>query len=124
MRQMTRTFAVEDKFQGKSLQALRLLSKPFARYDSPKSGVRDGALFCYVLTTDPEAYLILEAREEKGGSAWHYAFAPSTVFPLKASFEGKTVWECNIDQPESGPTNTLYQFQYSDERISADSKAP
>ena len=46
----------------------------------------------------------------------------STVFPLKASWEGKKVWECNIDQPESGSTKTLYQFQYGDERITADSK--
>ena len=36
---------------------------------------------CYVLTTDPEAYLMLEAREEKGGPAWHDAFAPFTVSP-------------------------------------------
>jgi hypothetical protein len=123
MRELTRKFAVEDNFHRQSLQPLRLLSKPFARYDSPKSGVLDGALFCYVLTTDPEAYLMLEAREEKGGPAWHYAFAPSTVFPLKASWEGKTVWERNIDQPESGSTKTLYQFKYSDERIIADRKA-
>ena len=30
---------VEDNFHRQSLQPLRLLSKPFARYDSPKSGV-------------------------------------------------------------------------------------
>jgi hypothetical protein len=124
MRELTRRFAVEDNFHRQSLQPLRLLSKPFARYDSPKSGVLDGALFCYVLTTDPEAYLMLEVREEKGVPAWHFAFAPSTVFPLKASWDGKTVWECNIDQPESGSTKTLYQFRYSDERITADPKVP
>ena len=32
--------------------------------------------------------------------------------------------ERNIDRPESGSTKTLYQFQYSDERITADPKTP
>jgi hypothetical protein len=109
MRDLTREFAVQDDFQRESWQELRLLSKPFARYGKPASAVLDGALFCYVLTTDPEAYLMLEARPGKDGPEWQYGFAPSTAYPLRASWKETTVWEHNLDSPETGLTNTLHQ---------------
>ena len=69
---------------------------------------------------------MLEARLEKDGGtpAWRYAFAPSTVYPLKASWKGKPVWEGNIEGTEFGPSNTLYQLQYSDEKIPPEPKGP
>lgn len=118
MRALTREFKVEDNFQRESWQGLRLLPKPFARYGKADSGVLDGALFCYVLTTDPEAYLMLEARVGDQGPEWVYAFAPSTSYPLRASCKGKPVWERNIVEAEIGPNETLYQFPYSTEKVS------
>jgi hypothetical protein len=93
MRTLTRQFAAEDYFRGESWQTLRLLTKPFARYGKPGSEVIDGALFCYVLTTDPEVYLMLEARRGKDGPEWQFAFAPMTVYPVRGLWKGKNVWE-------------------------------
>ena len=93
MQVMAREFVVEDLFKEKSWQNLRMLTKPFARYGKPGDGVTDGVLFAYVLTTDPEAFLMLEVRDGKSGPEWHYAFAPMTIYALKASWKGQQVWE-------------------------------
>jgi hypothetical protein len=124
LRALTRDFSIEDDFERKGWQSLRLLSRPFARYGKEGSGTIDGALFCYALTTDPEAYLMIEARAGKDGPTWEYAFAPSTGYPLRASLKAKTVWERNIEQTEGGPRRNLYQLKYSSEKITAESKSP
>jgi hypothetical protein len=118
MRAICDEFLVEDNFERKSWQELRPLSKPLVRYSQTGTELMDGALFAYVLTTDPEAYLILEARQGKDGRAWHYAFAAATFYPVKASRKGDVVFERNIERAEGGPTQPLYQFLY--ERASAD----
>jgi hypothetical protein len=93
MRGLTREFTIEDKFRDDSWQRLRPLTKPFARYGKAGSDVADGALFAYVLTTDPEAFLLIEARAGSNGAEWQYALAPMTVYALRATLQGKTVWE-------------------------------
>jgi hypothetical protein len=105
---LARQFSAEDHFRGESWQRLRLLSKPFARYGKQGSAVVDGALFCFVLTTDPEVYLMLEARQgtDHDGPAWHYAFAPSTVYAVRGLWQGKNVWELGVRFGE-GPEATF-----------------
>jgi len=93
MRALTRQFSIEDNFRDQGWQRLRLLAKPFARYGKKDAVVVDGALFSYVLTTDPEAYLLIEARAGSNGLEWQYALAPMTVYALRASLQGKVVWE-------------------------------
>ena len=92
MRDLAAGFAVADDFREKGWQALRPMPKPFARYGKPGSPLIDGAVFCFALGTDPEAYLMLEARAGKGGPGWQYAFAPQTSYALKASWKGQEVW--------------------------------
>jgi hypothetical protein len=93
MKEMVEAFEVSDDFRKNGWQALRPMPKPFARYGKPGTATIDGALFCFALGTDPEAFLMLEAREGKDGNGWHYAFAPQTIYALKASSKGKVVWE-------------------------------
>ena len=80
------------RLSARGWQTLRMLTKPFARYGDQSPELIDGALFCYVLTTDPEAYLLLEARHGKNGPEWQYGLAPMTVYPLRASLKGAEVW--------------------------------
>jgi hypothetical protein len=54
---------------------LRLLNQPVYRYASEAGGVIDGGLFALVESTDPEAWLMLEAVKADGGSAWRFAVA-------------------------------------------------
>jgi hypothetical protein len=62
---------------------LRLLPTPLYRYDLEESEngagtLKDGAMFAFVMGTDPEVILLLEAVEREGKMAWQYAFARAT----------------------------------------------
>ena len=59
---------------------LRRLSQPLFRYQSKS----DGAVFAFVLATDPEALLLIDERSGEGGPAWHYAFARMSNHSLAA----------------------------------------
>jgi hypothetical protein len=124
MRALTREFTAEDDFEQKSWQPLRLLPKPFARYGREGAAVIDGALFSFALATDPEVYLMLEARLDKDVPVWQYAFARSTFYPVRASWKVKPVWEFNIERPAGWPIYTLYQLPYSKDKVSAEPKGP
>lgn len=76
-------------------QSLRLLTTPLYRYSSPDVGVKDGAMFAFVLGTDAEVILLLEAREAKEASRWQYALARLNSDELVASFKEKEVWRVN-----------------------------
>jgi hypothetical protein len=92
-RSLTEGFRASDDFGGRGWSELRLLPTPVARYGDSKTEVVDGALFAFVIGTDPEVFLFLEARAGTGGVEWQYALAPMTVFAVKGKYRGKTVWE-------------------------------
>jgi hypothetical protein len=108
MHALTRDFSADDQFQGGSWQPLRLLPKPFARYGRPGSDLTDGALFAYVLTTDPEVFLMIEARPARDGLEWQYAFAPMSKYGLRGLCKGRVVWSVDF-RLSRDPTGTFYQ---------------
>ena len=108
MRALAQDFGAEDYFETKTWHHLRLLPKPLARYGKPGAAPTDGALFGLVLGSDPETFLMIEARPGPDGPAWQYAFAPMTCYPLKGTHKGKLVWELplRLDQPMDQPFTT------------------
>ena len=56
-------------------EELRLLATPVYRYQSAEHDVMDGALFAFTKGTDPDAFLLIEARGKKDDVAWQFAFA-------------------------------------------------
>jgi hypothetical protein len=70
---------------------LRLLRQPVYRY-SEKGKIVDGALFVFVLGTDPDCGLILEAYQDNSGPRYRYALAPITVFKLEVRYKDRLVW--------------------------------
>ena len=72
-------------------QNLRLLTNPIYRYASPDRGVTDGALFAFVVGTDPEALLVVEARGEEHDT-WQYALARLNRDELAAYRQEREVW--------------------------------
>ncbi len=66
----------------------------------------DGALFGYVLTTSPEAVVLLEARKTETGLAWHYAVSRCTRFEIRFSLDSKPI--ANFPRLESWPANEVY----------------
>jgi hypothetical protein len=78
-------------------EELRLLPRPLFRYDA-KEAVKgiprllDGALFAFVMGTDPEVVMLVEAVGAENEAAWQYAFARATSGGLEAKFDNATVW--------------------------------
>jgi hypothetical protein len=78
---------------------LRRLSQPLFRYQSKS----DGAVFAFVLATDPEALLLIDEPPGEGGPAWHYAFARMSNHSLAAKRRDRVVWETPIDANDTDP---------------------
>ena len=73
-------------------EELRLINSPIFRYVDMPTDVTDGAMFAFAQDTDPEVFLILEARKPiDKGSYWFFAMAPSTSHGVKGKYQGKVV---------------------------------
>ena len=120
MHALSRRFAASDDYGNNgNLWQLRLLSRPVYRYAkdknaeaAPDARLIDGAIFAYVVGTDPELLLLLEARQDGSQSAWHYALAPMTCFALTAMLDGKTVWRCPFRGAPYHPRDPFYSLNY------------
>jgi hypothetical protein len=78
-------------------EALRLLPRPLHRYDlanakDPDPKLIDGALFAFVLGTDPEVVLVLEAVGTAEQAAWQYACVRATSGGLEVRHGDELVW--------------------------------
>jgi hypothetical protein len=86
------TYAVKtapDYDEG-SIWHLRMMAQPVYRY--AEECAVDGALFAFAQGTDPEVYLVLEAREDQGTRQWYFGFAPACGWELHAKRGEKEVW--------------------------------
>ena len=73
---------------------LRLLSNPVYRYESDDPDVLDGALFVFVEGTDPEAFLLIEARGgAKDGREWLYGLGRMNSVRLRVLQGAHVLWE-------------------------------
>lgn len=99
-RRLAQMRAIGQDFSAHSLatdgerRELRLLTTPLYRYKSADPEVDDGALFAFVCTvgTDPEAFLVLEARRTTEGPRWHYALARFSHLDLFVNYQDREVW--------------------------------
>ncbi len=90
MRTIAADFSAISHFRGDK-HDLRLLRQPVYRY-SEEGKILDGALFAFVLGTDPDCGLLLEAYRNGKDSRYRYALAPITVFKLEVSYKERPVW--------------------------------
>lgn len=94
MRALAKEFQVEVQLNaGSDFTPLRLLTQPLTRYPDDVPDGLDGALMAFVLTTDPDAVLVIEATAGEGVPAWQYAFGRMSGRGLRARYRGKTVWD-------------------------------
>ncbi len=96
-RQLARRFKLELISPKGPTTELRLAPRPLFEYSAPKSGVTDGVILSYVVATDPEAILLIEAFDEKGTTGFRYAFARFHFWRLTASDGPTIVWEVDPD---------------------------
>jgi hypothetical protein len=78
-------------------EELRLLPRPLFRYDltnakDPEPNLLDGALFAYVIGTDPEVVLVLEAIGTAEKADWQYALVRATSGGLEVKLDNEVVW--------------------------------
>jgi hypothetical protein len=72
---------------------LRLLTQPVYRYENIPSG---GALFAFVEGTDPEIFLLIEAKAGDKGPAWHYALARMNSVAFHVVHRGQEIWSAPV----------------------------
>ena len=95
-------------------EVLRLLPRPVYRYelkDAQGTGpiLRDGAMFAFVMGTDPEVVLLLEAVEREGKVVWQYALARATSYAVEASLGDEVVWSAQNGPNASNPMTQIFR---------------
>jgi hypothetical protein len=88
MQALMRDFSANTIDDKGSTWPLRPLAKPLYRYE----GKVDGALFALVQGTDPEAFVVLEARGEGKNAHWEYAVARFTDLEIKVRIKDREVF--------------------------------
>src|SRR5262245_46491022 len=99
LRKLAREFSGIAKYRNApSDTELRLLPQPIHSYAAPKQGVLSGGLFAFVRGTDPELFLLIEARGQDAATArWQFAAARMTnMAELRLRHQDKPVWEAGL----------------------------
>ena len=125
MRRLAQEFSgYETDNEGKR-DDLRLVPTPVYRYPPAKAGVVDGALFTLVSTegTDPEVWLLIEAREEGGNTRWDYACCRFSNRDLYVQRKDKEVWSSVRSKTDTVAHDALHLYRlYGDKVVSLDGK--
>jgi hypothetical protein len=96
MRRLAKDFAATKKDRAGSQQELRLLPQPIYRYAAAKDQVHDGGLFTFVQGTDPELFLLLEARGKDDAVRWEFAAARMNSVGFHLRYQDREVWAVEI----------------------------
>lgn len=102
IRQLARQFRAELVSPKNERSELRLAPRPLLEYSSPETGVLEGAILSFVVATDPEALLLIEAYDEsrsgKMVSGFRYALARFHYWDLAVYLDDQKVWSAALDK--------------------------
>ena len=125
MRRLAQEFTgYENDLEGKRSD-LRLLPRPLYRYPEARTGVVDGALFALLSTegTDPEVWLLIEARQDGDKIRWEYACCRFSNRDLYVQHKGKEVWSSVRSGNDFVAHDALHLYRlYGDKVVSLDGK--
>jgi hypothetical protein len=96
MRQLSKDFSATKQERDGSMGELRLLSQPIYRYAAPAEGLVDGALFAFVQGTDPDLFLLLEARGGDRQLRWYFAATRMNSVGLTLRHHDRAVWSAEM----------------------------
>jgi hypothetical protein len=85
-------------------QTPRLLPRPLYRYDAEKTKTLDGALFAFVIGTDPELMLLLECDTAAAKPEWRFGVTRMNRDTVRLKRKGEKVWEALATRDHS-PTD-------------------
>src|SRR5262249_9740925 len=125
MRRLAQEFTGHETDGEGKRDDLRLLPAPLYRYPASAAGVIDGALFALVSTegTDPEVWLLLEARKEGGNTRWEYACCRFSNRNLYVWHKDKEVWSSVRSATDTVLHDALHLYRlYADKFVSLEGK--
>jgi hypothetical protein len=96
MRELSKACAATKRDRDGSQSELRLLTQPVYRYAKPEEGLIDGAIFTMVQGTDPELFLLLEARESGGKPQWLLAATRMNSVAFELRYRDKPIWSVEV----------------------------
>ena len=99
LKQLAKEFSgsKKERDENTGVIELRLLPQPVHRYAAPKQGIHAGAMFALVHGTDPEVWLLIEARgKDVAGARWQYAVTRMTSSEVRVKHGDKEVWSGEI----------------------------
>ena len=121
MRALARDFSARTKDTEDRHWDLRLLPQPLYRYESTDPGVPDGAVFAFVTSagTDPELFLVLEARKPAGDGVadWQYAVARFTDLNLRVSHKETVVFTASLIPLGGIDQDGRYRYHVFQDRV-------
>ncbi len=91
-------------------QTPRLLPKPLYRYDVERTKTLDGALYAFVLGTDPELLLLLECDTAAAKPEWRFGVGRMNRYQIRLKRKGETVWE--VAAIKDNCLGDAYRFLY------------
>lgn len=125
MRRLAQEFTgYETDGEGKRFD-LRLLPAPLFRYAAANRDVVDGALFTLLSTegTDPEVWLLLEARNDGGKNRWEYACCRFSNRELYVERKGKEIWSSIRSKTDTVLHDSLHLYRlYGDKVVTLEGK--
>jgi hypothetical protein len=95
---------------------MRLLAQPIYRYENTKGDLIDGGLFVFVLGTDPEAFLLIEAHRSSSGSPeWRFGATRMNSINLRINHRDREVWNVPVipwsQVWDSGEPYTVFRYE-------------
>ena len=118
MRSLARDFSAQ-LFSGDEKRELRLMPQPLFRNEKSSEDVLDGALFAFVMGTDPEVLLTIESRQLDGKPVWHYGIARFAFNSLTVRHKDTQVWSYQRGQGVRGPQNLYWGRRLPDRSVSS-----
>ncbi|HEX5106764.1 MAG TPA: hypothetical protein VFV87_23250 [Pirellulaceae bacterium] len=77
---------------------LRLMPRPLYRYPEDTAGAMDGALLVFVLATDPELILLIEA-DDSDKPVYRTAIARFGNVSMSVAYGDRQIWSCDRGTP-------------------------
>jgi hypothetical protein len=90
-------------------QTPRLLPKPLYRYDAERTKTLDGALYAFVLGTDPELLLLLECDTGVEKPEWRFGVGRMNRYQIRLKRKDVKVWEVEAIKDTKSHEDT-YRF--------------
>lgn len=92
MKKLSKSFSATKKERDGSQSELRLLTQPIYRYAAEKEGLIDGGLFTFVQGTDPDVFLLLEARRADDTTTWNFALTRMNGVGFQVRHGDREIW--------------------------------